>query len=821
MLGLRINSLKKNKANNKGMALITVIVAIGFIAALVSILLMTTMVNFKMKNVNSKGKDTFYSAEQVLDEINIGLQRVVSDCMSEAYLDIMNNYASYDSRTKTEMLTTMYYEKLWERLEVTDSHHAQYDVSILESYLKESTKWHDDSVFGESAEGGGYGAIISAYDDTTHTDSNAGKMITYLNDGIVLKDLRVYYKDEKGFVSVIQTDIRLAYPQFDFAASSELPNIPYYCIIADGGAVVSSTNKVDLSGNLYANNLEFTGPTTEGAKTKIVTGDDDLMIVKYNLDLKNSYFNYNADPSAEETGKDTVLWANNIILNSSNAKVNGTIQLKNDLNIKGANSYVKLTGEYVGFGTGATPGSSSSIVVNGTESTIDMSKLSRITIGGRAYASTNKSTYDNQIDSTVVKTKNDDILMGESLAVKSNQLYYLVPACAIGVDEETGRSLYNKNPLTSTEYQQIKLLAKTSKNDTNHHYLEVSDEVEVPSLGTTLAPYIDYELNGGLPKAEKIFVRTSNNESLVYYYMAFNSEQTANTFFATYYAQNKESVDRYMDFYLNEVKIPDETNLVTFRTVGNMIKGKASDEDGFDRVSANTSTSVMGAGSLVSDMMEYDKKFNQLCTRLLTSSTSAAGASCPRGETYEEDIKADQVVFENIVANTVGDDRLKQFIDENPAVAGTPYEYNNVTFTKNTSKKVTLSAEGFDRVIICNDETDTIVINTKETGKETSPIKLVITKGNVKIDGVDFDGLILCDGKLEVSGTDNVIHSNPSEVRKCLQYGYVDPATSDVITVAYTLKDGDEYIYSSLDAKGNTANLALGGLISYENWKKE
>lgn len=821
MLGLRINSLKKNKANNKGMALITVIVAIGFIAALVSILLMTTTINFKMKNVNSKGKDTFYSAEQVLDEVNIGLQRIVSDCMSEAYLDIMNNYASYDSKTKTEMLTTMYYEKLWERLELADSHHAQYDVAILESFLKESTKWHDDSVFGENAEGGGYGAIIAAYDSTTGKDTNAGRMITYLNDGVVLKDLRVYYKDEKGFVSVIQTDIRLAYPQFDFAASSELPNIPYYCMIADGGAVVSSTVKADLAGNVYANNLQFTGPTTNDAKTKVVTGDDDLMIVKYNLELKNSELNLTT-PSGVNPGKDTVLWANNIILESSKANINGTIQLKNDLNIKGISSAVKLTGEYVGFGTGATPGTSSSIVVNGKETTIDLSKLTRITIGGRAYAATNKSKYDSTIDTSLINTKNDDILMGESLAVKSNQLYYLVPACAIGVDEETGRSLYNKNPLTSTEYQQIKLLAKTSKNDTNHHYLEVSDEVDVPSLGTTLAPYIDYETNGGLPKAEKIFVRTSSGESLVYYYMAFDSEQTANTFFATYYSKNKDSVDRYMDFYLNEVKIPDETNLVTFRTVGNMIKGKATDEDGFERVSANTSTSVMGAGSLTADMMDYDKKFNLLCTKLLATSTSGTGLSCPRGETYEEDVKADQIVFENIVACATGDDRLKQFIDENPSTSiADTYEYNNVTFTKNNSKKVTLSAEGFDRVIICNDETDTIVINTKETGKDSSPVKLIITKGNVKIDGVDFDGLILCDGKLEVSGSSNKIHANPSEVRKCLQYGYVDSATGDVITVAYTLKDGDEYIYSSLDAKGNTANLALGGLISYENWKKE
>ena len=118
MLKDRMEKIRIRKSDNRGMALVTVIVAIGFIAALVSILLTTSLVNFKMKNVNERGKDTFYSAEQVLDEINVGLQRIVSDSMSAAYLEIMNNYPSYDARTKNEMLTTMYYENLWEALEV-------------------------------------------------------------------------------------------------------------------------------------------------------------------------------------------------------------------------------------------------------------------------------------------------------------------------------------------------------------------------------------------------------------------------------------------------------------------------------------------------------------------------------------------------------------------------------------------------------------------------------------------------------------------------------------------------------------------------------
>ena len=67
--------MKKNrlflKVNNKGASLVMVIIVIGFIGILAGTVMMTSLVNYKMKRVNVYAKDTFYSAEQVLDEINI------------------------------------------------------------------------------------------------------------------------------------------------------------------------------------------------------------------------------------------------------------------------------------------------------------------------------------------------------------------------------------------------------------------------------------------------------------------------------------------------------------------------------------------------------------------------------------------------------------------------------------------------------------------------------------------------------------------------------------------------------------------------------
>ncbi len=810
MLKDRMEKIKIRKSDNRGMALVTVIVAIGFIAALVSILLTTSLVNFKMKNVNERGKDTFYSAEQVLDEINVGLQRIVSDSMSAAYLEIMNNYPSYDARTKNEMLTTMYYENLWEALEVPGSHHAYYDVAAMENmFLKDTTKWHANP----TSDGGGYGAIVVAIDDSG-AETKQGNMITYLKDGVVLKNLKVYYKDEMGFVSVIQTDIRLSYPDFDFAATSELPNVIYYSFITDSGATIATTGTVDISGNIYANNLKFTGPTSTGAKTTVTTSGNSVMTVKYNVDLKNTNM-------TTESG--TVMWAKNLILDSSEAQVDGTVQLANDLNLKGKSPKVKLIGELVGFGYGINSNKSSAILVNGKESDLDFSQLKKITIAGRSYIGAHKAKVTSVV-SPLDATENKDLQMGESLAVKSNQLFYLVPAGAVGVDEMTGRSVYGKNPLTKAEYENLKALIANNASDVNHNYVEISDKVEVAALGTTLKDYVAY--NGAFPKSEKVFVPVSDTgtEYLVYFYMAFGDVEKANNYFGAYYAKNHESIDRYVDFYLDEIKIPDTTNLVKFRTVGNMMVNDRTTTSGYTLVNANSNTTTEGTGSLRSDMDQYSKKFASMCTKLVSNYTYAPGTTVPAGDTVELDTEAYQIVYENIVdistpnmgidywiSNAVdGDTGIGTVTTHTVATAPTPQR-------PNMNKRGWVEVEdpaGGKKAIICNDPTHTISVGASDD------VNLIISDGDVVVHG-DFEGLILCNGTLDVDGADSVLHASPSLVRDCLKYSYVDAGTGQSNSVALVLRDGNEYIYSSLDTMGETANLALGGLISYENWKKE
>ena len=273
----QISRLKKSIKNNNGAALVTVIIAVAFIMVLVSIIMTTSLVNYKMKRTNVYAKDTFYSAEQVLDEINIGLQRYMSDALSGAYMDVMENFTDLDSEKKNTMMKTKYYERMWGYL-ASDTAHKHYSTSTLYNMLKTTTQWQGDETTG-------YGTVLKAVSSDGSTLSDEGNMFTYDEQGVILKNLRVYYKDSKGSVSIIQTDIRLSYPEFDFASNTVLPDIPDYILIADNGIEFAATSgTAAMDGDVYADSIKTNGANKATPFVLEHKGNGEL-IVKHDLDL--------------------------------------------------------------------------------------------------------------------------------------------------------------------------------------------------------------------------------------------------------------------------------------------------------------------------------------------------------------------------------------------------------------------------------------------------------------------------------------------------------------------------------------------------------
>jgi len=808
--------MKRIRKNNSGMALVSVIVVIGFIAALVSIVLATTLVNFKMRIVNERSKDTFYSAEQALDEINIGLQRFMSDSMSEAYIEVLESNTEYSitdsmsedqkeeiKKKRNELLRVRFYEGLWEKLGYGD-HRDQYDVEILDSFLKDSTRWHGD-------EEDGYGAILLATDAEDDTlETKVGKMITYQEEGVVLKDLKVYYKDAAGFVSVIKTDIRMDYPGFSFDRSTEIPEIVYYSFIADEQATIKC-DTVNTEGKIYANQL-----TIDGCDVSSQAGDE--IYIKYDLDLKaNSSFT-----SAENT----VLWAKNIIADSSSVSLDGTVNVANDVNLKGNSSSFVTKGSFTGFGN-STENSykSSSILLNGIDSSIDVSKATSFVLGGHAFAGTSKSKKftTNELDSDIrysnnarVKLKdldNTDVFMTESIAPKYNQMFYLVPANAIGVVKDTKESYYKKNPLTLNEYKAINTGVDPVRNvkivENANDIDEIALDVSLSELsGNDLSSFVKTE-NDGSVKVNRVFVRTSDETStggaLVYYYMDFDQDEAmARDYFSLYYSNNQEAADKFMDCYINQILVPD-ASASDLNIAGTYFEGSKDDEGYSKYYGINQSNSV---------------KMTDLCNDKYE--TYKRNVYCENGsdiaDTFEQDVEANRKAFINVVSETnfslfvntlLGDD----FDDEGDGIYPIKDSAGNsvCSFEKAGTIIKVLNADGDQVALLCNDS------STIGSSLVTDTTCLIISKGNVELSS-DFNGLIICHGKVNFEGASvNNICADPSAVKEALDLGFYKADTHEKVYLYKVIKDSSDF---GGDGDDDLETKTLGEMISYENWTK-
>lgn len=731
--------------NNKGASLITVIITIGFIATLAGTVMMTSLVNYKMKRVNVYAKDTFYSAEQVLDEINIGLQRYISDSLGEAYMDVMQNYSDYSVEKKRMVMQTNYYESMWEKLQ-TDSTHKYYSIATLEGFLKESTKWRGDDEDG-------YGAILRAVKTDGTLDSKGG-METYDN-GIVLKGIRVYYKDSKGFVSVIETDIRLTYPELDFAATTVLPDVSSYGVIADSGMVINGAASLALEGNFYADSVICESTNQEARKQIGHTGNGHV-VVKHDMFLKNAAF------SNEEDG---TVWADGIETYGGSLSLNGQTMVANDLNVNGDGSIITLAGIYNGFGSSINEAKdSSAILINGINSSLDLSGIEKITLAGHAYVGTGKEV-EAENEQTEGKSSRD-VYTGESIAVKSNQLMYLIPPECIGVDTTTGESAYNKNPLTTEEYQTI--------TGEPARFTEVSLDIEVAKLGSTLTDYIA-KVNG-VAKPEIVFVPT-NDKPLVYYYMNFANEESANRYFARYYNANKEVYDKYMQTYVKLLEFPQTATVTRIKLAAGGVYGGL--EEGYTFLPQT----VEGASTQLSDnQLRYGERFTALCTKLTDHYAELTNLSMQPSE-------EGQIVFDNLVDAT----QLGAYIQEcgESTTLRISGEYGDVVLTKAASYTVS-----------------------------DADICLVISTGDVIIDVPNYEGTVFADGLVTVNAGVRSIYANVEKVNAALRY-YKEIDGKNVM-VAQVLRDGKEYVFMAEDAENSErSTTSMADLVVYENWKKE
>ncbi len=519
--------MKKNpfsKLNDKGASLIAVLVAIVVVGVMGSIVMQLTVTNLQMKEVERQSKKNFYSAEEFMgyltNQINIQsaskLQESFNDMLaqyrtvsqsevklkaafSKAYLRRMIDYYK-DAQTPSQM-------KDAEDENVVVYEIGHYDIDVVKALIYGATSTAPDAIKNDTEK---YGFEIDPDAAFYYAD--------YGNATFTLGNICVFAKDKFGNKTKIHTDIVFHVPDINLDGSNVVKEFMKYSLIADDSIDLFSTGFY-VDGNIYAGKGGIIcGLNKAGRLTgkKIITRGD---IVAHRSNEGKFYVgNPGDDPDNNNYSQ---IWLNNYvtvkedgdddsITQGAQLYISGDSFVADDLSVNGIHDHVAIKGNYYGYNFQENYGSleqtkdakySSAILINGRKAFIDVSDTTSLMVAGRAF-----------IGRTL--NKNKDILLGESISIKANQIAYYVP------------------------YDCVDPLTKTIKLDEYEAYSGISNITEYVDDTQHVTPYY--------------YIDSTNVENPnPVYYLNFKSDQAANDFFFDYYAEKKVTMMSKANNYID------------------------------------------------------------------------------------------------------------------------------------------------------------------------------------------------------------------------------------------------------------------------------
>lgn len=822
----------RRKTDNKGSALVVVIIAMAFIGILASVLMYMSLLNYQMKVNNLKAKDNFYSAETVLDEIRSYMGTQISESVGNAYENVLQNYSSTSAEEKTSKLRYYFLTDMQSKYMLAGSTDTNYydltkffGTDCLTPEVRSRTVLETTSLDDLSDESGwrriylDESGTVKVTDrkglEITAAENPKGRMKLY-KDGLGICALRVTYTDDSGYVSVIQTDLRIKVPEIDFSQAVTVPSITGISMIAQDSIQALPTDpnlpsQNEIGGSFYADRF-IVGSTKEGEGSN-VTVDLKEPTGKENPDKRmitasELYLGKGATLNADQYGE---LWAGSITMHGGSpikAGSKGTIRFNgngvyvaNDLIMSGADNVFsagallneEYTGEYVGFGDGSD-GDSSAIIVNGTNTEIYLNQLRNLTLAGNSYISLKTGGGTSGAATNTAGENVSDIMMGQSIAVKSDQLAYLVPAECIGRSTSGGSVLSQKsNPITLEEYNDK--IWDVNNNRLRDDVVDVALDVPCEALkGNTLA---SYGITSG--NIEKYFKRLNSKITLVYYFVNFDagsdsSRSNANRYFRDYYSMNQSTMEAYTGIYTKAIKLREEgSGAYIMHLAGNVVMYDDAKTTGSRENVRQDSLTADASNSGYQAILEADQnKFKALTKKML--------------DVYEKVTQAERADSANAYTNLVDHSTLLTF---GGVLHGGSSDID-------ASKYFEGSMDPKCKAVIVDGD---YTYSATEYAKFTKG--LILVRGDVTVEK-DFQGIIISGGNIRL-GQNVKVNADKDAVLQALTYSKEITAAGGN-TVEYHvvdfLKGGEGYLQPDHQTYANT-EINLGDLIVYENWQKQ
>lgn len=829
--------MKDRKDNNRGFSLFTVLIAVSFVAILGMLILYIAISNFNMKITGLKGKDAFYTAERALEEIRTGLQEDVGEAMSTAYTQVLESYSKESSQDATmdeqrqKQFEELFLKALQKRLAASDKETKQYSLKKLISYVD---ILNDTSVFDEKKE-----SLVITNPSGSSPEMSVNKSSDTADEkgSVLLKNLKVIYVDSKGRAAIIETDIRLDVPDVQFPTPSTLPDLMNMIVVADAGIVCEgdTTSTSTIQGSIYAGLLPKSKvgetDTADGARSthsiyvqknatlNIESGDKVVCAGKINVDNGSSF----------SSASGVNLWAKGLDVNSGKeVKLEGTTYFADDLTVSGKNNNITIAGNYYGFGSvtsalnadcyfykngiytkGQNTGAdlSSAIVINGKNTTLDLSNVQKLMLAGKNYIASSKVTG--------TKTNASDVMTGESITVKGTQLAYLLPS------ELLGTSGSFTNPMDANTYQS----SFRGISDTNNILIQMDVPVEAWG-GKTLR---DLGVDQNNP-VQTVFYNEPGGTSYVYFYLNFTNEANAAAFLQNYLTVNpdaKENMDKYLSFYFSGeesgISVKDADSYLRYVTGGNVLTYDGSTDT--SSLQAATDTDAAADSKLVQEQIGYQNSWYAL-NRKMISSYDLLNTSVDEGwkdtdgnEVTHNETESGRSVYDNLV----NEQKMVEFVYENNS---TDLKYE---FTADQADG------GLKAIMYHNGGSCTLRDGTSVDGKDKTLIidkdlaenlRLVVCTGDVVIEsGVNFKGIIMTKGTLTLEKGAS-LESSPLEAAKVFQSQINNASdTEKAVKAQDFFWDGDKYVLgnstSTKSDDSSSDSYSAADCVSYENWRKE
>ena len=796
------NITKTKRQQNQGFSLFTVLIAVSFVGILGLLVLYIALANFNMKVTDLKGKDSFYTAERALEEIRTGLQEDVGNAMSKAYTQVLETYnkenRSQDSsmdRQRQSDFQDRFIKELMRTLRASQTTDDIYSLDYLRGYV--------DLEYDDSKES----LIITNPTGTSpvmKAVKNVGKNTE--DNGVLLKNLKVIYVDEKGHAAIICTDIRLLVPEVQFPTPSTLPDLMNMIVVADKGIICegNESTPTSINGSIYAGNLPAAATTdpdtsiqvTSGASLNVESGDKVVCKGEISVGLNSTF----------TSGGSVNLWARGLNAASvKNVTLSGTTYFADDLTIAGKNNNVKISGNYYGYGSYESATSddcvakdqyiqsglsgaalSSAIVVNGKNTTLDLSDTQKLMIAGRNYIASSKVKAND-------RTNTNDVVTGESLTVKGTQLAYLAPAEILGA---------SGNPMTYDDYL-------THLNGADE--ISVNWDIAVEAWGGRTLREIGVD---STEPVQAVFYNDNSATGYVYFYLNFTDAQKSADFMQMYYQNNptiKTNMDKYLSFYFggkdSGITVKDADSYLRYITNGNVLSYSGADAQG----SLEEATGVNPGEKILQEEVGYQNSWYALNRKMITSYDLLNKEVKEDSETMHDETDSDRSVYDNLV----NEKKMVSYIKD--------------TVKDDTGKYVfTASDEDGGLQAIMYDNGETGVNKTlKISENDADKLRLVVCTGDVEIEaGVKFQGIIMAKGTITLkSGAQ--LESAPLEAARVFQAQMSSYGDKDSIKPQDFFWEGDKYVLGNSASSGKKDTLngsdtySIADCVSYENWKKE